>query len=86
MKQFLIQRWFLIALVAVLAIGICLARLLQPVTGLSLPGTNVPLRSAVVATVLFLMAFPLEASAMRSFPQYSGRVAQTAALPGAVLY
>lgn len=64
MKQFLISRWFLIGLVAVLAIGMCLAQQLKPVIGISLPGTSVPLRDAIVATVLFLMAFPLEASAM----------------------
>ncbi|MBC8355784.1 MAG: bile acid:sodium symporter [Planctomycetes bacterium] len=64
MKQFLIQRWFLVALVAVLATGICLAGQLQPLTAFALPGTSIPLRSAIVATVLFLMAFPLEASAM----------------------
>jgi len=40
------------------------AKQLQPLTGLVLPGTNFPLRSAIVAIVLFLMAFPLEASAM----------------------
>ena len=64
MKHFLIQRWFLIALVAVLAIGSFFAQQLQPLMALDLPGTNLPLRSAVVAIVLFLMAFPLEASAM----------------------
>lgn len=64
MKQFLIQRWFLIALVAVLAIGTCFANQLEPVTKFNLPGTALPLRSAIVAIVLFLMAFPLEASAM----------------------
>ncbi|MDA1053494.1 MAG: bile acid:sodium symporter [Planctomycetota bacterium] len=64
MKQFLIQRWFLIALVSVLAIGSCFARQLEPLTEVDLPGTSVPMRSAIVATVLFLMAFPLAASAM----------------------
>jgi sodium/bile acid cotransporter 7 len=64
MKHFLLQRWFLIALVAVLAIGSCFARQLQPLTVFELPGTSFPLRSAIVATVLFLMALPLEASAM----------------------
>ena len=64
MKQFLIQRWFLIALVGVLASGICFAEQFKPLIGQQLPGTSIPLRSAIVATVLFLMAFPLEASAM----------------------
>ncbi|MEX0819080.1 MAG: bile acid:sodium symporter [Pirellulaceae bacterium] len=64
MKQFLLQRWFLVALVAVLAIGFCYSQSLQPLTELDLPGTNIPLRSADVAVVLFLMAFPLEAGAM----------------------
>lgn len=64
MKKFLIQRWFLIALVAVLAIGTCFAKQLEPVTKLHFPGTAMPLRSVIVAVVLFLMAFPLEASAM----------------------
>lgn len=64
MKQLFIQRWFLIALVAVLAIGSLFAQQLQPLTSLDLPGTSMPLRSAIVAVVLFLMAFPLEASAM----------------------
>lgn len=64
MKQFLIQRWFLIALVVVLAIGTGFAQRLEPLTRYDLPGTNFPLRSAIVAAVMFLMAFPLEASAM----------------------
>ena len=64
MKQFLIHRWFLIALVTMLAIGSCFAVQLYPLMALELPGTQLPLRSAIVAIVLFLMAFPLEASAM----------------------
>ncbi|MEO8498369.1 MAG: bile acid:sodium symporter [Planctomycetota bacterium] len=64
MKRYLIQRWFLIALVAVLAIGSYFARPLEPLAGLELPGTSFPFRSAVVAVVMFLMAFPLEASVM----------------------
>ncbi len=64
MKHFLVQRWFLIALVAVLAIGMGFAQQLEPLTKYDLPGTSFPLRSAIVAAVMFLMAFPLEASAM----------------------
>jgi len=57
-KRFLTQRWFLIALFAVLASGITGANLLEPIAA------NKALRDCVVAAVLFLMALPLEASAM----------------------
>jgi sodium/bile acid cotransporter 7 len=57
-KQFFVQRWFLITLVAVLAIGTCLCHPLQTLSEMK------PLRDGIVAAVLFLMALPLEASAM----------------------
>jgi sodium/bile acid cotransporter 7 len=57
-KRFLLQRWFLIALFTILAIGISGAELLAPIVA------NKTLRDCVVASVLFLMALPLEASAM----------------------
>ncbi len=63
-KQFFLLRWFLISLVIVLAVGILAARQLQPLTKMDLPGTSMRLQSAIVATVLFLMAFPLQAHAM----------------------
>ncbi|HIN95119.1 MAG TPA: hypothetical protein EYN03_05695, partial [Planctomycetes bacterium] len=52
------RRWFLIALAAVLAIGMGFAPWLQPLS--KLPG----LRHLIVALVLFIMALPLEASMM----------------------
>jgi sodium/bile acid cotransporter 7 len=55
---FLKRRWFLIALAAVLAIGMGFAPWLQPLS--KLPG----LRHLIVALVLFIMALPLEASMM----------------------
>ncbi|HIA19113.1 MAG TPA: hypothetical protein EYN70_06790, partial [Planctomycetaceae bacterium] len=55
---FLKHRWFLIALAAVLAIGMGFAPWLQPLS--KLPG----LRHLIVALVLFIMALPLEASMM----------------------
>ncbi|MBI2481423.1 MAG: hypothetical protein HYV60_23125, partial [Planctomycetia bacterium] len=64
MKHFLIQRWFLIALVAVLAMGSYFSRQLEPLVNIDLPGTSMRLRSAIVAIVMFLMSFPLEAGAM----------------------
>lgn len=57
-KQFLVQRWFLIALVSVFALGSVFAGSLQAISELKL------LRNGIVAIVLFLMAMPLEASAM----------------------
>ncbi len=57
-KRFFQQRWFLLALFAVLAIGIVGARPLEPVASSKI------LRDCVVASVLFLMALPLEANAM----------------------
>jgi sodium/bile acid cotransporter 7 len=58
MKKFLIHRWFLIALAVVLATGFLGARWLLPLAN------NALVRYAVVATVLFLMALPLEARSM----------------------
>lgn len=58
MKQFLLQRWFLITLVIVFAIGCGFANSLEPLAGMKW------LRNGIVAVVLFLMAMPLEASAM----------------------
>jgi len=57
-KRFFLQRWFLLLLVAALAGGICFAEDLQPLSRIRL------LRDSVVATVLFVMALPLEAHAM----------------------
>jgi sodium/bile acid cotransporter 7 len=54
MKQFLAKRWFLIALVATLVLGAWLYEPLTPIASLK------PLRYAIVAIVLFLMALPLE--------------------------
>jgi len=55
---FLRKRWFLLTLVVVMAIGISLCDRLEPVSKMK------PVRNGLVATVLFLMALPLEASAM----------------------
>ena len=57
-KHFLVQRWFLITLVALFALGSGFAVSLQPLSEMKL------LRNGIVAVVLFLMAMPLEASAM----------------------
>lgn len=57
-KLFFLQRWFLIALFAVLVMGIMGAKSLEPLASSKL------LRDCVVACVLFLMALPLEARAM----------------------
>jgi sodium/bile acid cotransporter 7 len=54
MKQFLAKRWFLIALVATLVLGAWLYEPLTPIASVK------PLRYAIVAIVLFLMALPLE--------------------------
>lgn len=56
MKQFLINRWFLITMLSLLLIGIFNGPLLRPLA------SNVTLRYAIVASVLFLMALPLKAS------------------------
>lgn len=58
MKKVLAERWFLILLVSVLVAGIAWS---GPLEGLS---EIKPLRNAIVATVLFLMALPLEARAI----------------------
>ncbi len=58
MKQFLVQRWFLLSLGAVLAVGFLASDLFLPLTQWA------PLRHAIVVCVLFLMALPLEARAM----------------------
>jgi len=55
-RRFLIQRWFLIVLVAVLVVGTLWHKQLEPIAG------SAAIRNAVVATVLFLMALPLEAA------------------------
>ena len=59
MKHFLLSRWFLILLVAMLALGIWQWEFLLPFSRLK------SLRFAIVASVLFLMALPLEASVIR---------------------
>lgn len=64
MKAFLIQRWFLLALAAVMAAGFASLRVAwvaEPVTAWS---ESAPIRHSVVAGVMFLMALPLEARAM----------------------
>ncbi len=58
MKSFLVQRLFLIALVAVLVIGIRMAEPLEPVAAQNW------LRDSIVAAVMFCMSLPLEARAM----------------------
>ena len=58
MKQFLVRRWFLLALGLVMAVG------LMGYQGLFPLADCVPLRYSVVATVLFLMALPLDAKTM----------------------
>jgi sodium/bile acid cotransporter 7 len=58
MRRFVLQRWFLIALVLVLVIGIRFASALQPVAEIAV------LRNCLVASVLFVMALPLEAGTM----------------------
>jgi len=57
-KRFLIHRWFLIALALVLGLGIGSYDWLLPLT--HVPG----LRQTIVVVVMFLMALPLEASAV----------------------
>jgi sodium/bile acid cotransporter 7 len=58
MRTFFVQRWFLLSLVLVLVVGITWAHRLEPLANKSW------LRDLVVATVMFLMALPLEARAM----------------------
>jgi solute carrier family 10 (sodium/bile acid cotransporter), member 7 len=57
MLSFLRQRWFLVALLAMLASGMLWSGALRPVV-------DVVPRSAIVALVMFLMALPLETAAM----------------------
>lgn len=57
-KQFLIQRWFLIALIATVTIGMLWATPLAPLSRSRM------LQNTIVASVMFLMALPLEASAV----------------------
>ena len=56
MKQFLVRRWFLLALACVLTIGFLFATQLQFLAG---GETGRYARMAIVAGVLFLMSFPL---------------------------
>lgn len=57
-KQFLVDRWFLVALALALGLGIGLHDWLSPLT-------HVPeLRQTIVVVVMFLMALPLEAGAV----------------------
>ncbi len=58
MKQFLVQRWFLGALVLVMLVGFWQSAALAPLAAWT------ELRYAIVGSVLFLMALPLEAGAM----------------------
>lgn len=57
MLAFFRQRWFLFALVAILLLGIRWPAAIQPIVGW-LPG------DAIVAAVTFIMALPLESSAL----------------------
>ncbi|MEK6236447.1 MAG: bile acid:sodium symporter, partial [Planctomycetales bacterium] len=57
MKQFLARRWFLLALTLVLAVGFAFAAPLSPWVG-RLP------RNWIVASVMFLMALPLDLGRM----------------------
>jgi sodium/bile acid cotransporter 7 len=56
MRQFLVQRWFLLALIAVLLAGAFWPATIRPIVQL-LPG------DLIVATVTFIMALPLETAA-----------------------
>ncbi len=58
LKQFLVQRWFLLALAVTFLAGFAGSSCWLPLT------SRTGLRYSVVATVLFLMALPLEARAM----------------------
>ena len=74
MIQFFRKRWFLFTLLLVLAIGVVFAEPLKrlpeaefpllPAGRDGEPAISMRLRSLIVAVVLFLMALPLEASAM----------------------
>jgi sodium/bile acid cotransporter 7 len=55
MKAFLVRRWFLLSLGAVMAVGLLGADFFRPFTDIA------SVRYAIVVTVLFLMALPLEA-------------------------
>ena len=57
-KNFLAQRWFLLAFLSVLILGIAAA---PPLHSLS---ESAWLRRCIVATVIFVMALPLEAKAI----------------------
>jgi sodium/bile acid cotransporter 7 len=57
-KQFFVERWFLLALVAVLVVGIVQASWVKPVADTK------ALRNGIVVVVLFVMALPLDARAM----------------------
>ncbi len=59
MKRFLAQRWFLIALACVMAVGF-LGSHLPHMALLDNMATSLVIRYGVVAAVLFLMALPLE--------------------------
>lgn len=59
MKKLLLSRWFLILLVAALALGSWQWEFLLPLS------QHKPLRYAIVFSVLFLMALPLESSVIR---------------------
>lgn len=54
MKRFVLKQWFLLALLAVLVLGFAWPETFRPMAESSL------LRNSVVASVLFLMALPLE--------------------------
>ena len=58
MKAFLVRRWFLLTLAAALSAGFLGSARLLPLAG------SAALRYSIVASVLFLMALPLEASVM----------------------
>jgi len=57
-KQFLIRRWFLIALAFFLCLGLGMSGPLTPLAKLA------GLRQTIVVTVMFLMALPLETNAV----------------------
>ncbi len=64
MKSFLVQRWFLLALAAVMAAGFASVREAAVADTVTALAESAPIRHGVVATVMFLMALPLEARAM----------------------
>ncbi len=63
MKTFFVRRWFLMALAVVLVSGFSFSQPLQPVAR-GLP------RNWIVAVVMFVMAFPLDASSMWKAVRY----------------